>query len=81
MTEEIIQEEPAIAVVPAWNLQLQAKETLVIFRSLQVYLQALSQQADPPLDSLSTVVELLKVVKPAAVEAAAYFQGNQNVAP
>ncbi len=78
MTEETIQEEPAMAVVPAWTLQLEARETLVIFRSLQVYLQALSQQPDPPLDSLSTVVELLRVVKPAAVEAAAYFQGNHE---
>ncbi len=78
MTEETLLEEPAMAVVPAWNLQLEARETLVIFRSLQVYLQALSQQADPPLDSLSTVVELLKVVKPAAVEAAQFLTPQPN---
>ncbi len=80
MTEEIIQEEPSL-VVPAWTLQLQAKEILTLFQSLRVYLEALSQQPDPPLDSLSTVVELLRVVKPAAVEAAQYFQGNQTIAP
>ncbi len=74
MTEETIQE----VVVPAWTLQLQAKEILTLYQALRVYLQALGQQPDPPLDSLSTVVELLRVVKPAAVEAAAYFQENHE---
>lgn len=62
-------------------LSLGVLETLAVFRSLHVYLQSLSQQPDPPLDSLLKVVELMRVLRPAAQQAAQIYQTNGIVAP
>jgi len=56
--------------LPRWNLQLDAEDAVMVYAGLRLYLQSLSQQADIPTDTLLTLAELLKVVKPAAVQAA-----------
>lgn len=75
------EEQPTITATPSWTFQLNETETITVFQALRVYLQALSQQPDPPTDTLGVVVHLLQVVKPAAVQAAQVIQGQQNGLP
>lgn len=73
--------QETLQTVPRWRLEMDAPETITLYQSLTVYLRTLSNQPDPPTESIKTVVYLMEVLKPSAVQAAQFYRASQLDAP
>lgn len=63
-------EENVVVKTTFCMLNLDPNETLTVYDALRVYLRVLGEQADQPLDIITTTAALLKTLKPAAVQVA-----------
>lgn len=55
---------------PFCALEMDANGTLTVYNALRIYLRVLGEQDDQPLDVIATTINLMKTLKPAAVQVA-----------
>jgi hypothetical protein len=63
------------------NLQLGAVETLTVYHALITHLRVLANKPQPPTTTIDQVSALIRVIEPAAIQAADILRGSQPVAP